>query len=536
MSADDVARLLAAWRASPSPALADRLEEASAEALDAFDAPKAPKVTVDKNDPPYKRTHALRDAFQAAWLEVAAKGDAVATGWLASTLVSRVPYTPWGVKSAFVERVEALRKRAPDPRVARALAEIVVKDAANGLGIPENLYEPVLALLATCRDSRQVPVLERALASPQTKTVHVREWLAKRLPKVIAKLREAGPVPEPAKPKREPAEGAALLAAIHEHPSDDATRLVYADWLEGQSDPRGELIALQVREARGEATPAQSKRARELLRAHEDAWLGDLRPIFVNVLFTRGFLSAASLSQSWAVKSDAWARLQVDPRLATLEELRPGKCSAEIYLGFLRSPACRSLARVAARDPKTLAAIAKLAKLDRRFTHLEMPLALFVARGAPYDGIASLGLTLQRADELTDNLAALKQRLPAKLTGLAVRIIDGGYAEIDDLLPAALTLLDERAWLIVDDANERYVMRNDPRAFEVWARRSVDDELLERIATTKKRLKVKRVRLVTSARVDDAKGVEVEKRLPREIAGVMGVYVPPHDRAAHPES
>ena len=31
----------------------------------------------------------------------------------------------------------------------------------------------------------------------------------------------------------------AFLADILEHPDDDAPRLVYADWLEEQEDPRG---------------------------------------------------------------------------------------------------------------------------------------------------------------------------------------------------------------------------------------------------------------------------------------------------------
>ena len=38
---------------------------------------------------------------------------------------------------------------------------------------------------------------------------------------------------------------AQLLAAIIEDPDDDAPRLVYADWLQAQGDPRGELMQLQ---------------------------------------------------------------------------------------------------------------------------------------------------------------------------------------------------------------------------------------------------------------------------------------------------
>jgi uncharacterized protein (TIGR02996 family) len=523
--ADDVARLLAQWRATPTPALAAELEEASARALQSFKAPKV-SVAVDKKDAPYKRSQAKRDAFQAAWLDVAARRDAVATAWLASTLMSRIPYRAWSpydANNAFIERLGALRSHAPDPRIARVLADVIVNDAANDLGMPEHLYDAALKLLTACRDSRQAPVLERALARPQTKTVHVREWFENRLPKVIAALRKSGPAPELVQAKHEPAEGSTLLAAIHEHPGDDAMRLVYADWLEGQGDPRGELISLQVREARGEASPEQSKRARESLREHEDEWLGDLRPIFVNAVFTRGFLSAASLSQSWAVKEDAWSRLQTDPRLATLEELRPGKCSAEIYLGFLRSPACRSLKRVAARDPKALAAIAEL---DRRFEHLEMPLSLCLKAGIPYT-VRSLGLTMRSSDELTENLAAARKRLHNGLEGLAVRLVDAGYADIDEVLPAAITLWAERSWLIVDSGDERYVVRGKPPELEVWVRRSVDEDLATRLATLSRRLKgLTRIRVIAGAKVSaKLRKAEVEQRLPQEIASALARYV-----------
>jgi uncharacterized protein (TIGR02996 family) len=57
----------------------------------------------------------------------------------------------------------------------------------------------------------------------------------------------------------------AFLAAILQRPDDDATKLVYADWLEEQGDPRGEYLRLmvQVRQARG-VTPEQRQRHREL--------------------------------------------------------------------------------------------------------------------------------------------------------------------------------------------------------------------------------------------------------------------------------
>lgn len=62
-----------------------------------------------------------------------------------------------------------------------------------------------------------------------------------------------------------------LLAAILETPDDDAPRLVYADWLQGHGDPRGELIQLQCQLA---AAPDDDRRRNikiaenKLLEAH----------------------------------------------------------------------------------------------------------------------------------------------------------------------------------------------------------------------------------------------------------------------------
>jgi uncharacterized protein (TIGR02996 family) len=56
-----------------------------------------------------------------------------------------------------------------------------------------------------------------------------------------------------------------FLTALLERPDDDTTRLVYADWLEEQGDPRSEFLRLmvQVRQERV-ITPEQRQRHQEL--------------------------------------------------------------------------------------------------------------------------------------------------------------------------------------------------------------------------------------------------------------------------------
>jgi uncharacterized protein (TIGR02996 family) len=74
---------------------------------------------------------------------------------------------------------------------------------------------------------------------------------------------------------------AGLVRAIQEKPEDDATRLVYADWLKENGDPaRAELIRVQCELARGvEDGPRLvilKTRERELCRANGPRWLGPL--------------------------------------------------------------------------------------------------------------------------------------------------------------------------------------------------------------------------------------------------------------------
>lgn len=57
----------------------------------------------------------------------------------------------------------------------------------------------------------------------------------------------------------------AFVQAILEHPNDDATKLVYADWLEERGDPRGEYLRgmMKVRQERV-VTPEQRQLHQEL--------------------------------------------------------------------------------------------------------------------------------------------------------------------------------------------------------------------------------------------------------------------------------
>jgi uncharacterized protein (TIGR02996 family) len=87
----------------------------------------------------------------------------------------------------------------------------------------------------------------------------------------------------------------AFLLAIIDEPEDDGLRLIFADWLEEQCDPRGEFIHVQMELARGVTENRLRRRLkareRELLEAHAAEWLGPLRGLVRRCHFRRGFLA-----------------------------------------------------------------------------------------------------------------------------------------------------------------------------------------------------------------------------------------------------
>jgi uncharacterized protein (TIGR02996 family) len=100
---------------------------------------------------------------------------------------------------------------------------------------------------------------------------------------------------------------AAFYQDILEHPDDRAPRLIYADWLEEQGDPRGEFIRLHC--AATDLAPGDpareplAKRLRELLALHEQDWtdelVGPLRELLgtdaFEYDFRSGFVEALTL-------------------------------------------------------------------------------------------------------------------------------------------------------------------------------------------------------------------------------------------------
>ncbi len=105
-----------------------------------------------------------------------------------------------------------------------------------------------------------------------------------------------------------------LFDAVYADPHSDARRLVLADRLLEENDPRGEFIALQMQKLQRPLSGSAMRREKLLLRKHREQWLGPLGPMLVGEeKWDRGFLS------------EAWAKLNGDtagdPRWSTVRKL-----------------------------------------------------------------------------------------------------------------------------------------------------------------------------------------------------------------------
>jgi uncharacterized protein (TIGR02996 family) len=105
-----------------------------------------------------------------------------------------------------------------------------------------------------------------------------------------------------------------LFDAVYADPHSDSRRLVLADRLLEENDPRGEFIALQMQKLQRPLSGSAMRREKLLLRKHRDQWLGPLAPMLVGEeKWDRGFLN------------EAWAKLNGDssgdPRWNTVQKL-----------------------------------------------------------------------------------------------------------------------------------------------------------------------------------------------------------------------
>ncbi len=127
-----------------------------------------------------------------------------------------------------------------------------------------------------------------------------------------------------------------LEQAIEADPYDTSAYSVLGDWLQGQGDPRGELIALQLAGKDGEARALIRKHAAHLLgplAAHQETHDGAGRPAFE---WRYGFIHGLRLSHNRNADADFEGRLVDVLELVLRHPL--GRFVVELAIGFNGDP------------------------------------------------------------------------------------------------------------------------------------------------------------------------------------------------------
>ena len=238
-SADDLlVRLLAEYAKTFDPALVPLIAE-----IGAAESLRRPALSAKS-----------KGELEAAWLALANKRD--------PGDVDRLLGTPWpGAWKLALARVNALRSLLPDPRIPGALEKIETQYDSYG--------------------SHPLHGAVGSIVRAQTRT----------------KLADAaGPLVLEARGRsRRSVDIEAVWRAFAEDPSDEQ-RMVLADALQTNGDPRGEYIALSMAIADGNRDPAIKQRAARLLEANIDAWTGPLPGAKRSSRhFDRGFLTCVRL-------------------------------------------------------------------------------------------------------------------------------------------------------------------------------------------------------------------------------------------------
>jgi uncharacterized protein (TIGR02996 family) len=329
---------LALWRETRVASIAEAIDALTETALAGW-------------EPPVPRTN---QAFHAAWL--AAVADNAERGWAARTILSRLPGSDGDQRSAACcQRLAALAAAPPDPRIGRAVVELIGQQLQI-LGYA-SVLDAIIAVLAVHGDDRTAAIAHRRLdtADPTDASVIQRALAAQPAAERAATPAELERFAD--RRARNPAARAQIEALVHEvhaHPDADDARLVLADALLAHGDPRGELIALQLADPRNDR---QLDRIEQLLREYGKHWLGTVREITFRARFQRGFLARLELNGRWTATERGWAQHVADPTLATVEDLIPGRSVGAIYARFLTSPAMTALRRIEVFDAATLDAL-----------------------------------------------------------------------------------------------------------------------------------------------------------------------------------
>jgi uncharacterized protein (TIGR02996 family) len=177
----------------------------------------------------------------------------------------------------------------------------------------------------------------------------------------------------------------AFLQRIRAYPDDDAQRLIFADWLDEEGDPRGRFIRVQLALANDDCPERQKLQAEEqaLLDAHHTEWEAPLRGLATGFVFRRGFVDELNVEAKQFLRH-AHEIFTASP-VRHVHMLDVSDSLPEV----LRSPY-----------------LGRLAGLTVHGQHTGEPLARAVARSEHLGGLKRLALTRNRlGDDAAEQLA-----------------------------------------------------------------------------------------------------------------------------------
>lgn len=403
-----VAALTAAWAAQPASRIA------------------AAAVAISAKLPRDELPTAVR-AREAKWLAIASRKDPAT---LPTLLAAEWPVFPREARA----RIEALVAFDPDPRIAHALYELWrAKRYLSNPGIV--MWRLALRRLIEWRDPEATAVIRQTLADKQrSNSGHVVSIFAKRkladepalgpeIERPLAALEQLLVTARPA--ARSTAE---LFDAVYADPIPDEPRMVLADALISNGDPRGEFIQLQL----APPTAKTTARITALLRAHAAAWVGDFDELLANPVFRRGFIAEGQAYGEQPLHPERREWRTVEAISFSAPPWRTKQIAS--IAAFLAHP---NLANLSVVDAVSLAAIAKL---SRRFDQLAITPPLVASASAVRARVLGICQTFEPEQVPLADLFGWFERSPWAST-VEQLVID----RFENELPAAWTWFHRRA-------------------------------------------------------------------------------------------
>nr|HEX4313419.1 TIGR02996 domain-containing protein [Kofleriaceae bacterium] len=359
------------------------------------------------------------------------------------------PYLRRSWSLALFDRILTIAAWPDDPRTAALFARWLVALPPLGFSAGrEAMYRFLGWRLRGLGDARAIPRLLRLAAEPTAPQEQSRATQREVARDTAANLRVpprdddaaalfAQATAQVAAPR---ADVEALWREVGADPYDDGPRAVLADALTELGDPRGELIAMQLRPA----TPKTAARVVKLAKLHWYDWLGDAALAITrrNTRFVRGMIDEVSVGMH---ETPPWAFVKAarHRELACVRAVHAHQCTPDQFVDFIDALPHEPV-RLGFHRNDFAAAIAARPRATRQLEYRSVfaPYRLAQAfaelaqacRGVDEVWIARDGYDIPDA-ELTELVAVLPRLFPA------LRL-----AHVDARL--ALTIVDPPPWLV----------------------------------------------------------------------------------------